>query len=79
MRYLNSLALLLVIVGGLNWLLVGVAQYDLVATIAGTSFGETNTISSVIYILVGVAAIWLLPVPARWLTQPAEREERATA
>ena len=40
MRYLNSLALLLVIVGGLNWLLVGVAQYDLVATIAGTSFGR---------------------------------------
>lgn len=76
MRYLNSLALLLVIVGGLNWLLVGVAQYDLVATIAGTSFGETNTISSVIYILVGVAAIWLLPVLARWMTQS---EERATA
>lgn len=79
MRYLNSLALLLVIVGGLNWLLVGVAQYDLVATIAGTSFGQTNTISSVIYVLVGVAAIWLLPTLFRWVTQPAERAERATA
>ncbi len=73
MRYLNSLALLLVIVGGLNWLLVGVAQYDLVAAIAGTSFGETNAISSVIYILVGVAAIWLVPTLARWVTTPAER------
>jgi uncharacterized protein len=59
--YLKALALLLVIVGGINWLLVGVAKLDLVASITGSSFGETNAISAVIYALVGVAAIALLP------------------
>ena len=59
MRYLNPLFLLLVIVGGLNWLLVGLAGIDLVATLTGQSFGETNPISSVIYVLVGVSAIGL--------------------
>jgi len=68
MRYLNAIALLLVIVGGLNWLLVGLLQFDLVATLTGSEFGETNVISSVIYALVGIAAIVLLPVLARWLT-----------
>ena len=65
MRYINALALLLVIVGGVNWLLVGVAKYDLVAAVTGNSFGTTNVLSSIVYILVGVAAVWLLPVMAR--------------
>ena len=68
MRYLNVLFLLLVIVGGVNWLLVGVAKIDLVAAITGASFGQTNALSSVIYILVGISAIALLPVLARWTT-----------
>ena len=67
MRYLKSLFLLLVIVGGLNWLLVGVAQIDLVAAITGAEFGDTNVISSAIYILVGISAIGLLPTLANWL------------
>lgn len=66
MRYVNALALLLVIVGAANWLLVGIAKFDLVATLTGSSFGETNLISSVIYILVGLAGLWLLPTLARW-------------
>jgi hypothetical protein len=66
-RYLKPLFLLLVIVGGLNWLLVGVAQIDLVAAITGAEFGETNVISSAIYILVGISAIGLLPTLANWL------------
>ncbi|HET9456947.1 MAG TPA: DUF378 domain-containing protein [Candidatus Limnocylindrales bacterium] len=72
MRYLKSLFLLLVIVGGLNWLLVGVAQVDLVAALTGAEFGETNLISSAIYILVGISAIGLLPTLASWL---AARDE----
>ena len=68
MRYINALALLLVIVGGLNWLLVGLFQFDLVATLTGSDFGETNLISTVVYALVGIAAIALLPVLARWAT-----------
>jgi uncharacterized membrane protein YuzA (DUF378 family) len=68
MRYLNALALLLVIVGGLNWLLVGLFKFDLVAALTGSSFGETNPLSTVIYVLVGLAALVLAPVLARWLT-----------
>jgi uncharacterized membrane protein YuzA (DUF378 family) len=68
MRILKSVALLLVIVGALNWLLVGVAQFDLVAAITGSQFGETNVISSIIYIVVGLAGIALLPTLGAWLT-----------
>ena len=67
MRYLNALALLLVIVGGINWLLVGLARLDLVAAITGADFGETNPISNVIYVAVGVAALWLIPTLVRWV------------
>ena len=76
MRYLNPLFLLLVIVGGLNWLLVGLAGIDLVATLTGQTFGETNAISSVIYVLVGLSAIGLIPTLVRWVAQP---EDPATA
>ena len=72
MRYLNALFLLLVIVGGLNWLLIGLAQFDLVATISGNDFGTTSLFSSVVYILVGISAIALVPVLIRWLTGPSE-------
>jgi uncharacterized protein len=68
MRYVNAIALLLVIVGAVNWLLVGLAKFDLVAAITGNTFGETNVLSSVIYILVGIAGLALLPVLARWAT-----------
>jgi uncharacterized protein len=77
MRILKSVALLLVIVGGLNWLLVGLARFDLVAAITGSQFGETNLISSVVYILVGLSAIALLPTLVTWLT--ADDRERVTA
>lgn len=68
MQYAKALALLLVIVGGLNWLLVGIAKFDLVAALTGNSFGETNAISAVIYILVGAGAVALIPTFVRWLT-----------
>lgn len=73
MQYLKSLALLLVIVGGANWLLVALAKFDLVAAITGSEFGEVNLVSSVIYALVGVSAIALIPTLFSWLTA----EERA--
>ena len=68
MRYLNALFLLLVIVGGVNWLLVGIAKVDLVAAITGNSFGQTSLLSSAVYVLVGISAIALLPTLARWVT-----------
>lgn len=61
MRYLKPLALLLVIVGGLNWLLVGLFGFDLVAAITGSEFGQTNLLSAAIYTVVGIAAIALIP------------------
>ena len=66
MRYVNALALLLVIVGAVNWLLVGIAKFDLVATLTGNSFGQTNALSSIVYILVGIAGVVLVPVLGRW-------------
>lgn len=76
MRYIKALALLLVIVGGVNWLLVGLARFDLVAAITGSDFGETNVISSLIYVLVGVGAVALLPTLAAWATR---RDDQAAA
>jgi uncharacterized membrane protein YuzA (DUF378 family) len=67
MRYLNIAALLLVIVGAVNWLLVGVAKFDLVATLTGDTFGETNMLSSIVYILVGLSGLILLPTLFRWV------------
>lgn len=72
MRYVNALALLLVIVGAVNWLLVGVAKVDLVAAITGNSFGETNVLSSIVYVLVGLGGVILLPTLARWVTGSVE-------
>ena len=73
MRYLKSLFLTLVIVGGLNWLLVGIAKFDLVAAFTGNEFGETSILSSIVYVLVGISAIGLLPVLAQWFGSGDER------
>ncbi len=72
MRYIKTLALLLVIVGAVNWLLVGIARFDLVAALTGSAFGETNAISSIVYILVGLSGVALLPTLASWLTGDSE-------
>jgi uncharacterized membrane protein YuzA (DUF378 family) len=59
MRKLDLLAATLVIVGGLNWGLVAIAEFDLVAALVGLEFGETNAVSRVVYGLVGVSAAYL--------------------
>ena len=59
MRIINPLAAALVIVGGLNWGLVALAEFDLVATIVGLEFGETNAVSRIVYGLVGLSAVYL--------------------
>jgi len=48
----------LLVVGGLNWGLVAVAKFDLVAWIFGLDFGQTNAGSRVVYGLVGLAAVY---------------------
>ena len=59
MKPLDLLAATLLIVGGLNWGLVAVAEFDLVAWLfGGMDFGETNAASRVVYGLVGLAAVY---------------------
>jgi uncharacterized membrane protein YuzA (DUF378 family) len=59
MRKLNALAAILTIVGGLNWGLVGLFKFDLVAAVFGMQFGEVNLASRIVYTLVGLAALYL--------------------
>ena len=54
---MDRIALVLAIVGGLNWVCVGLFRFDVVAWLFG---GQTATVSRVIYTLVGLAAIWCI-------------------
>ncbi len=54
---LDTISLLLTIIGGINWLLVGVFQFDLVAWIFG---GQGALISRIIYTVIGAAALWCI-------------------
>jgi len=56
MKALNLVTLLLVIIGGLNWGLVGLFDFNLVAAI----FGADTVITNIIYIVVGISALWQL-------------------
>lgn len=58
LNILDWICLILVIVGGLNWGLVGFLNFDLVATI----FGAMSIVSRIVYALVGLAAIYLAAV-----------------
>lgn len=53
---LDWIATVLLIVGGLNWGLVGLARFDLVATL----FGDFTPLSRIVYVLVGLAAIYAI-------------------
>jgi uncharacterized membrane protein YuzA (DUF378 family) len=70
MKKLDVLAAALLIVGGLNWGLVALAEFDLVATLVGLDFGETNAASRLVYGLVGLAAVYQIAQQAairrRW-------------
>lgn len=54
---LDRISLILVIIGAINWLLVGLFSFDVVAYICG---GQTAVLSRVIYTLVGVAGLWCI-------------------
>ncbi|MBX3148105.1 MAG: DUF378 domain-containing protein [Gemmatimonadales bacterium] len=73
MRALDILAAVLLVVGGLNWGLVAVANFDLVAAVTGAGgFGAKNALSSLVYALVGLAAVYYglnwKASHRRWLT-----------
>lgn len=62
MHALNWITLLLIIVGGINWGLVGLFNFDLVAALFG---GQQATLSKIVYILVGLSALYQIMPLAR--------------
>ena len=68
LRTLEWIALVLVVVGAVNWGLVGVAQFDLVAALFG---GQAAPLSRVVYSLVGLAGVALLALRSRTGMAPA--------
>jgi uncharacterized protein len=70
MKKLDVLAAILVIVGALNWGLVAIANFDLVAAVLGLDFGQTNAVTRIVYGLVGLSAVYLVTqlraLPRRW-------------
>lgn len=78
MKAINLITLLLVIVGGLNWGLIAIANFDLVAAI----FGTDSAMANVVYGLVGLSALWQI-VPfigaLRMGEQNAEANRRTIA
>ncbi len=57
MKIANRIALILNIIGGINWGLIGLFKFDLVAWIFG---GQDAVVSRIIYTLVGIAAVWCI-------------------
>lgn len=55
-RFLSRLALILLIIGGLNWGLIGFFNWNLV----GSLLGEASFLTRTIYILVGISSIWMI-------------------
>jgi uncharacterized membrane protein YuzA (DUF378 family) len=60
MKQLDMVALVLVIVGAINWGLVGLFKFDLVAEVVGEEFGTVNAVSRIVYILVGLSGLYLI-------------------
>ena len=74
MKKLDIAAATLVIVGALNWGLVAIAEFDLVAALVGLEFGETNAFSRIVYGLVGAAGVYQIAqqhaIRQRWSRDP---------
>ena len=73
MRAINLITQLLVIVGGLNWGLVGLADFDLVAAI----FGDMSAVSRAVYVLVGLSALWQVVPLVRGFSEGETRAQAA--
>lgn len=68
---LDKIALTLLVIGGINWGSIGIFQFDIVAWIFG---GQTGIISRIIYIVVGLAAIWCISLLFRDIGEEATDE-----
>ncbi len=56
MKIIDKIALVLVIIGAINWGLIGIFNFNLVETI----FGGFSALSRIIYILVGISGLWCI-------------------
>ena len=61
---LNKIALALVIIGGINWGLIGLFNFDLVAFL----FGQMSLLSRIVYSLVGAAGVWCITLLFKRIT-----------
>jgi uncharacterized membrane protein YuzA (DUF378 family) len=75
MKTIQLLTGVLVIVGALNWGLIAVARFDLVAALFGMRFGEINALSAIVYGLVGLSGVYqavtLVTAPRQLTTSAA--------
>jgi uncharacterized protein len=73
-KKLDIAAAVLLVVGGLNWGLVAIGEFDLVAALVGLDFGETNAASRLVYGLVGASAVYQIAqqgaIRRRWSRAP---------
>jgi uncharacterized protein len=73
MKVINLTTLVLIIIGGINWGLVGAFQFDIVAAIFG---GQSSTLARLVYVLVGLSALWQLIPLFRAISTDEVRAER---
>lgn len=69
---MDTLALILSIIGSVNWGLVGIFKFDLVAWIFG---GQTGVVSRIIYTIVGLAGLWCISLLFRRNALPAQQDD----
>ena len=67
---IDRIALILAIIGGINWGSVGIFRFDLVAWLFG---GQTSSVSRIVYTLVGLAALWCISLLFRESVRTEDR------
>lgn len=72
---LDKIALTLLVIGGINWGSVGLFQFDIVAFLAG---GQSGIISRIIYVIVGLSALWCISLLFRDTTEAGDGDYRAS-
>ncbi|MBR1534093.1 MAG: DUF378 domain-containing protein [Ruminococcus sp.] len=72
---LDKIALTLLVIGGINWGSVGLFQFDIVAFLAG---GQSGIISRIIYVIVGLSALWCISLLFRDTTEAGDHDYRAS-
>ena len=71
---MDRVALILAIIGGLNWGSIGLFKFDIVAWICG---GQTSVVSRIVYTLVGIAALWCISLLFRERVSASDAEQQS--